>query len=96
MAKRSKAYVCGRSPAKIVGSNSVGGMDVCCECCVLSGVGLCEELITRPEESCRLWCVVLRDLETSRMRRPRRALGRSAVGKKNHICNILIPRIFYE
>jgi hypothetical protein len=41
---------------------------VCCECCVLSGRGLCDELITRPEESYRLWCVVC-DLETSRMRR---------------------------
>jgi hypothetical protein len=38
---------------------------VCCECCVLSGVGLCDELITRPEESYRLWCVVVCDLETS-------------------------------
>jgi hypothetical protein len=26
-------------------------MSVCCECCVLSGRGLCEELIARPEES---------------------------------------------
>jgi hypothetical protein len=24
---------------------------VCCECCVFSGIGLCDELITRPEES---------------------------------------------
>jgi hypothetical protein len=31
------------------------GMFVCCECCVLSGRGLCDELITRPEESYRLW-----------------------------------------
>ena len=38
-------------------------MSVCCECCVLSGRGLCDELITRPEESYRLWCVVLCDLE---------------------------------
>ena len=29
-------------------------MFVCCECCVLSGIGLCDELITRPEESYRL------------------------------------------
>jgi len=43
---------------------------VCCECWVLSGRGLCDELITRPEESYRLWCVVVFDLETSRMRRP--------------------------
>jgi hypothetical protein len=32
-------------------------MSVCCECCVLSGRGLCDELITRPEESYRLGCV---------------------------------------
>ena len=40
-------------------------MSVCCECCVLSGRGLCDELIARPEESYRLWCVVVCDLETS-------------------------------
>jgi len=34
------------------------------ECCVLSGDGLCDELITRPEEYYPLWCVVLCDLET--------------------------------
>jgi len=34
---------------------------------VLSGRGLCDELITRPEESYRLWCVVVCDLETSRI-----------------------------
>jgi len=26
-------------------------MFVCCECCVLSGRGLCDGLITRPERS---------------------------------------------
>ena len=55
---------------------------VCCECCVLSGRGLCDELITRPEESYWLWCVVVCDLETSRMRRPWPALGRSTTAKK--------------
>jgi hypothetical protein len=40
-------------------------MFVCCVCCVLSGRGLCDELITRPEESCRLWRVVVCDQETS-------------------------------
>ena len=43
---------------------------VCCECRVLSGRGICDELITRPEESYRLWCVVVCDLETSRMGAP--------------------------
>jgi hypothetical protein len=40
-------------------------MFVCCECCVLSGRNLCDELITRPEESYRLWRVVVCDQETS-------------------------------
>ena len=40
------------------------------ECRVLSGRGLCDELITRPEESYRLWCVVVCDLETSRIGAP--------------------------
>jgi hypothetical protein len=58
-------------------------MFVCYECCVLSGKGLCDELITRPEESYRLWCIVMCDLDTSRMKRPWPALGRSATGKNN-------------
>ena len=29
VAARSKAWVCGRPPAEIVGSNPTGGMDVC-------------------------------------------------------------------
>jgi len=37
---------------------------------VLSGIGLCDELITRPQESYRLCCVVVCDLETSRMGAP--------------------------
>ena len=43
---------------------------VCCECRVLSGRGLCDKLISRPEESYRLWCVVVCDLETSRIGAP--------------------------
>ena len=38
---------------------------------MLSGRGLCDELITRPEESYRLCCVVVVcDLETSRIGAP--------------------------
>jgi hypothetical protein len=37
-------------------------MFVCWDCCVLSDRGLCDELITRPEESYRLWCIVVCDL----------------------------------
>jgi hypothetical protein len=42
-------------------------MYVCCECCVLSGRGLGDELITRPKKSYRQWCVNECDLK--RMRR---------------------------
>jgi hypothetical protein len=50
-------------------------MFVCCECCVLSGSGLCDGLITRPEDSYRLWRVVLCDQETSYARRLQPARG---------------------
>jgi hypothetical protein len=50
-------------------------MSVSCECCVLSGRGLCDGLISRPEEFYRLWCVLVCDLETSWMRWPWPALG---------------------
>ena len=65
VAALSKASVCSRSPAVIVGSNPTGSIDVCYECFVLSGRGLGDELITLPEESYRLWCVVVCDLESS-------------------------------
>ena len=45
-------------------------MSVCYDCCVLSCRGLCDELITRPEESYRMWCFVVCDLETFWMRSP--------------------------
>jgi hypothetical protein len=32
-------------------------MSLYCECCVLSGKGLCSGLITCPEKSYRVWCV---------------------------------------
>jgi len=52
---------------------------------LLSGRGLCDELITRPEESYRLWCVVVCDLETSWIRRPWPALGHGAKGGKKTV-----------
>jgi hypothetical protein len=50
-------------------------MFFCCECCVLSGRGLCDELITRPEESYRMWRVVVCHQETSKTRRLKPASG---------------------
>jgi hypothetical protein len=72
VAEWSKAWVCSRSPAGIVGSN--GCLSVVSVVC-LSGRGLCDGLITRPEESYRLCCVVVCDLEISRMRRLKPASG---------------------
>jgi hypothetical protein len=56
---------------------------------VLSGRGLCDELITRPEESYRKWCVVLCDLETSWMRRPWPTGGLSRQKQINKFVNQL-------
>jgi hypothetical protein len=54
----SKACVCGRFVAGVASSNPADGMDVCLLCLyvVLScvGRGLCDGLITHPEESYRV------------------------------------------
>jgi hypothetical protein len=44
----------------------------------LSGRGLCDELITLPEESYHLWRVVVYDQDISWTRRPQPVLGCSA------------------
>ena len=59
-------------------------MSVCCDCCVLSSRDLGIGLITRPEESYRLWCVIVCDLETSWMRRPWSIGGCHAKNKKKN------------
>ena len=70
VAALSKAWVCGRSSVEIVGSNPTGAwISVYCDCCVLSCRGLCDELITSPGASYRMWCVAVCDLESSWMRR---------------------------
>ena len=57
-------------------------MFVCCECCVLSGRGLCDELITRPEESYRLCCVVVCDLENLKNEETMTRVGSQRHSKK--------------
>jgi hypothetical protein len=54
-------------------------MFVCCEYCVLSGRGLWDELITRPKQSYRLWCVVVCDLENLKNEE-----AMSRVGSQHH------------
>ena len=66
VATRSKARVCGCSLPGIVGSNPAE-VHVCFSvaivvCC--AGTSLSDGLITRPEESYRVWKVVVRDIET--------------------------------
>ena len=58
VAARSEAWVCGRSLAGMRVRIPPGAwMSVSCECCVLSGRGLCDGPIPRPEESYWVWCV---------------------------------------
>jgi len=49
---------------------------------VLSGRGLCDELITRPEESYRLWCVVVCDLENLKNEEAMTSVGSQRHRKK--------------
>jgi hypothetical protein len=56
------------------------------ECRVLSGTGVCDGPISHPEEFYRQWCVIVCDLETSRMRLPLPELGccvRGGGGERN-------------
>ena len=59
-------------------------MFFCCECFVLSGRGLCDELIIRPEESYRLWCVVVYDLENLKNEEAMTRVGSQRHRKKNY------------
>jgi hypothetical protein len=60
-------------------------MFVCCECFVLSGRGLCNELITRPEESYRLQGVVW-DLGNPKNEEDMTCVGSRHQKKKNVYC----------
>jgi len=57
-------------------------MFVCCKCCVLSGRGLCDELITSPDESYRLWWVVVCDLENLKNEEAMTRVGSQGHSKK--------------
>ena len=68
---------------------------------MLSGRGFCDELITRPEESYRLWRVVVCDQETSKTRRLKHATGAVKIqpqwvvmpGKQTNMFTVLSNRI---
>jgi hypothetical protein len=71
-------------------------MFVCCECCVLSGRGLCDELITRPEKSYRLWCVVVCDLENLKNEEAMTRFGVAAPQQKNKYRNLTLICFYFE
>jgi len=70
-------------------------MFVCCECCALSGRGLCDELITGPKEPCRLWCVVVCDLENLKIEEAMGRVGTQRHSKKKNPC-VISSRDFYS
>ena len=70
-------------------------MSVCYGCCVLPCRGLCDELITRPEESYRLWCVAVCDLENLMNEEAMARVGpQCPPPKKNVSLPVLIPKHF--
>jgi hypothetical protein len=75
-------------------------MSVSCECCVLSGRGLCDGPITRPEESYRLWSIIVRDLEATRMRWTWPALDccarETSCGDSGEVWNVGLPSLVWH
>jgi hypothetical protein len=78
-------------------------MFFCCECCVLAGRGLCDKLITHPEEFFRLWCVVVCvcDLENLKNEEAMTCVGSQRHSKKKfshlghcRLSGILPPSFF--
>ena len=55
---------------------------VCYKCCVLSGKGLCDELITHPEQCYRLWCIVVCGLENLKNEETMARVGSQSHSKK--------------
>jgi len=62
-------------------------MFVCCNSYVLSGRGHCDELITRREESYRLWCVVVCNLENLKNEEAMTRVGSQRHSKKKKALN---------
>jgi len=52
---------------------------------VLSGRGLCDELITHPEKSYPLWCVVVCDLENLKNEETMTRFGSQCHSKKKSV-----------
>ena len=59
-------------------------MFVCCECYVLSGRGLCDELITRPEKSCDVSLCVIKKPQEQGGHGPRWAAAPQETNKQTY------------
>ena len=70
-------------------------MFVLCECCVLSVRGFCDELITRPEESYRLRCIVVCNLENLKNEEAMTCVGSQRHSKKKKYIYIYIYIYIY-
>jgi hypothetical protein len=66
-------------------------MSLSCDCCVLSGRGLCDGLITRPEESYWLWCVWVWSCKLEKWR-GLGPLGAVEPLKKTHYVSVMFYR----
>ena len=66
---------------------------------MLSGRGLCDEMITRPEEPYRLWCFVVCDLENLKNEEAVTRVGSQRHRKKNsslrHEADVTYVNILY-
>jgi hypothetical protein len=60
---------------------------------VLSGRGLCDEMITHPEESYRLWCVVVCDLENFKNEEAMTCVGSQRHRKKTPLIRTQMPMV---
>jgi hypothetical protein len=83
---------CGFAGARLLRSRvriSAGTwMSLSSECCILSGRGLFDELITRPEESYWMWFVY--DREASTTRRPWPSRSCRAMGEKYQTAHLYL------
>jgi hypothetical protein len=69
-------------------------MFVCCEYCVWSGRGLCNEPITRPEESYLLQCVVVCDLENLKNEEAMTRVGSQHHREKKNYSPLIWPSTY--
>ena len=68
-------------------------MSVSCGCCVLSGGGLYDGPISRPEESYQPWCVTVYYLGTSEIRLPWPGLDCCSRGGKGNYSHLMGGKI---